>query len=190
MNYTSQEDHAAYVKTQLINDEEDKDWAVVIASDMMLMLDFDTPEIPQTFITQLEIMEQAFRTTVTYTVTPSRSGNKHVIVHLPVPMSLFERIAWQAVLGSDPKREALHLLAVAKDEKNPVVLVMPRVKNLLADGDRDKQALLTEEAECQLPIGADDICGLPEDSPIHTTSPQQHNFVHLTGAPSETPETE
>ena len=33
--------------------------------------------------------------------------------------------------------------------------------------------------ECQLPIGADDVCGLPLDSPIHTDTenPMRHDFI-------------
>lgn len=167
MNYTSQSDHAAYVESQLIADEENRDWEVVIASDMMLMLDFDTPEVPSTFPESISILEQALKTQVTFTVTPSRSGNKHVIVHLPTPMDIIERIAWQAALKSDPKREALHLLALAKDEKNPIVLVMPKAKNLLADGGRDAQPLLTEGDSNEKPsasLFADVYAGASESS--------------------------
>lgn len=33
--------------------------------------------------------------------------------------------------------------------------------------------------ECQLPIGADDVCGLPPDSQVHTNfnNAQRHDFV-------------
>jgi hypothetical protein len=33
--------------------------------------------------------------------------------------------------------------------------------------------------ECQVPIGADDICGLPPDSPIHVNNanPQRHDYL-------------
>ena len=40
-----------------------------------------------------------------------------------------------------------------------------------------------EQLECQALIGADDVCGLPPDSPIHTTSPQRHDFVVATRLP-------
>jgi hypothetical protein len=39
--------------------------------------------------------------------------------------------------------------------------------------------------ECQLMIGADDVCGLPPDSPIHTTSPDRHDFVPSDAAVQE-----
>ena len=164
MNYetTPQPDHAAYVQAQLERDGEDKDWEVVIAGDYMLMLDFDQPDLPPGFLPNLEILEQAVRQTVQFTTTNSRSGNKHVIVHLPFAMPIFERIAWQAALGSDPKREALHLLAVLRDEKHPIVLVMPKVKNLLSG---DSRPLLTEgaaDAQPSASIFADIFAGASE----------------------------
>ena len=167
MNYetTPKLDHAAYVQAQLERDGEDKDWEVVIAGDYMLMLDFDQPDLPPGFLPNLEILEQAVRQTVQFTTTNSRSGNKHVIVHLPFAMPIFERIAWQAALGSDPKREALHLLAVSLDEQSPIVLVMPKVKNLLSDGGRDSRPLLTEgaaDAQPSASIFADIFTGASE----------------------------
>jgi hypothetical protein len=44
------------------------------------------------------------------------------VVHLPNPLTVIERIAWQAAFGSDGKREALCLLSVANGVKNPIVL--------------------------------------------------------------------
>lgn len=137
------------------------------------MLDFDQPDLPPGFLPNLEILEQAVRQTVQFTTTNSRSGNKRVIVHLPFAMPIFERIAWQAALGSDPKREALHLLAVLRDEKSPIVLVMPKVKNLITDGGRSEQALLTEGAPNEKPsasIFADVFAGASESEAPETPS--------------------
>ncbi len=38
-----------------------------------------------------------------------------------------------------------------------------------------------QQEECQVPIGADDICGLPPGSQIHTNdaNPQRHDFLPL-----------
>jgi hypothetical protein len=137
--YMGCSDHAAYVQTQLLKIGKDKDWEVVIASDLMLMLDFDEQIWRNHFLLQLELLEQRVGQTLTFTETPSRSGHKHVVVHLIEAMDIKERIAWQLALGSDPKREALHLIAVAKEENNPIVLVMPRVKNLLTEGDSNEK---------------------------------------------------
>lgn len=37
---------------------------------------------------------------------------------------------------------------------------------------------LIDDPECQVPIGADDVCGLPSNSQIHVdyTNPQRHDF--------------
>jgi hypothetical protein len=59
---------------------------------------------------------------VTYDVSESKSGNVHVVINLPIPMHATKRVAWQAAFGSDPKREALHLLSIARREKNPILL--------------------------------------------------------------------
>ena len=44
---------------------------------------------------------------------------------------------WRAAFGSDPKREALHLLSVSRDELNPILLFMrkPAEQKLLGDGN-------------------------------------------------------
>ena len=68
-----------------------------------------------------------------YKASVSKGGNTHVIVHLRSAMDILERIAWQAAFGSDPKREALHLLSVSRGELNPILLFMrkPESQKLL-----------------------------------------------------------
>src|ERR1039458_4347208 len=88
------------------------DWEVVLPTDKMLMLDYDdslgaAPFLPELFFQTLAILEQTpgqgsqtyFQTSV------SKGGNTHVIVHLTQPMSVIERIAWQAAFGSDRSEE-------------------------------------------------------------------------------------
>jgi hypothetical protein len=52
-------------------------------------------------------------------------------------LPIVERIAWQAAFGSDPKREALHLLSVSRGELNPILLFMrkPEKQKLLTGGN-------------------------------------------------------
>jgi len=70
-------------------------------------------------------------------VSASKGGNTHVLVHLSRDMSILERVAWQGAFGSDPKREALHLLSISRDELNPILLFMrkPEAQKLLGGGD-------------------------------------------------------
>ena len=42
--------------------------------------------------------------------TESKSGNRHIYIHLNDPMPREDRIAWQGFLGSDRVREALNYL--------------------------------------------------------------------------------
>jgi hypothetical protein len=109
-------------------------WEVVLADDKMLMLDYDyllyasyeIDRLPEQFYRILGILEQmpGQGSQTYFAVTESKGGNTHVIVHLTQPMLVAERIAWQAAFGSDPKREALHLLSVALGELNPILLFM------------------------------------------------------------------
>jgi hypothetical protein len=120
-------------------------WEVVLADDKMLMLDYDdmpvgsAPFLPEQFFRTLGILEQTpgqGRQTY-YKASVSKGGNTHVIVHLRSAMDVLERIAWQAAFGSDPKREALHLLSVSRGELNPILLFMrkPEEQKLLGDGN-------------------------------------------------------
>lgn len=127
---TIDKDHKKYGEWFLKSEGWDDEWQVVVADDSTLMLDFDTPytgTIPsEKFATQLELLKQQTGN-VGVSLFPSKGGNTHVIIKMPLyNMPVLERIAWQAVLGSDPKREALHLLSVHKNELNPVLLFMKK----------------------------------------------------------------
>ena len=74
----------------------------------------------------LGILEQSLRESQFFTVHESKGGNTHALVRLTVPMDVYERIAWQAAFGSDPKREALHLLSVSRGELNPILLFVKK----------------------------------------------------------------
>ena len=114
-------------------------WMVVVADDNMLMLDYDdapagsAPFLPEQFFLTLAIFNKAWGSDNYYEASVSKGGNTHVIVHLRSAMDILERIAWQAAFGSDPKREALHLLSVSRGELNPILLFMrkPESQKLL-----------------------------------------------------------
>lgn len=122
-------DHSIYVQRALDESDEHREWEVVCATDRQLLLDYDQSNwdfIYQTFIDAKDILDQRFPEygNVNWKTYRSRSNNYHVVVELPEDMSVHERIAWQAAFGSDPKREALHLLSVKRGDINPIVLVM------------------------------------------------------------------
>ena len=71
-----------------------------------LQVDIDARMLPPQFDECLQIIAQ-FNKVVNVSYTTSKSGNLHVYVELEKNVSDHARIALQACLGSDPKREAL-----------------------------------------------------------------------------------
>lgn len=107
-------------------------WEIVPAAEDVLQLDYDDPtehaSAPPRFWPIFEILRQRFQgKTVWYSAHLSKSGkHSHVLVYLPEQLSIHERVAWQAAFGSDPKREALHLLNISNNVTNPILLFMQK----------------------------------------------------------------
>jgi hypothetical protein len=140
-------DHATAAAAYLVAKGYADKWQVVLPEEKMLMLDYDEKKfdgyLPDQFYRTLVILEQALESYGLYfTCTESKGGNTHCLVHLPSTMPTVERIAWQAAFGSDPKREALHLLSLVRGELNPILLFMRKVE--------PTQALLTAKPEQKL----------------------------------------
>jgi len=122
-------DHAQAAQKYLEDHGYSNEWQVVLADDKVLMLDYDDRPydgtLPEQFYSTLGILEQMFGFIAQYFIaSESKGGNTHAVVYLSVPLPVTERIAWQAAFGSDPKREALHLLSVSLGELNPILLFM------------------------------------------------------------------
>ena len=106
-------------------------WEVVVAEENTLQLDYDRikpNKCPPKFKQVLGLLAQRFKVKqeeLKYEIHRSKSdkGN-HVIIHLPDKLEEIERIAWQAVFGSDGIREGLNLLRVERHIKNPILLFM------------------------------------------------------------------
>lgn len=141
-------DHAQAAQKFLEDEGYDGEWQVVVATDKMLMLDYDQrlwgSGLPEQFYVTLGIFDSAQRAVNPsvgsnnyFTSSASKGGNTHAVLHMENPMPIVERIAWQAAFGSDPKREALHLLSVSRGELNPILLFMskPVEQKLLGDGN-------------------------------------------------------
>lgn len=75
-----------------------------------LFIDIDSASAYTRF-KQLLAMFEKFIPVERVTATPSASGgqHQHIVVALTQRVTEFERIAYQAILGSDPKREVLSL---------------------------------------------------------------------------------
>ena len=116
-------DHKVYVERKIYEEGLAETHEVVLPQPNQLLLDYDTPELPEFFMERMNVLLQAMKGPVLYQTYQSRHGNRHVIVTLPKELTPEHRIAWQAALGSDPKREALSLLSMAKGSKNPTLLI-------------------------------------------------------------------
>jgi hypothetical protein len=87
---------------------------VVVPDSNTLVLDIDATSLPAYFF-ELETMLGNFFKIKKREVTISKSGNYHVYLTMEKSFTVLERIALQAILGSDPKKELLSLVR----EKNP-----------------------------------------------------------------------
>ena len=128
-------DHASFCEKKLIDMGLADDYKVEVATDRTIQLDFDQPfeqMLPQQFFDALEIFARMLVVdqygnplapkTAMWRHLKSRSGRSHVIIDLSWNMPLTERIAWQAAMGSDFKREALSLAYAAMGQMSPVLL--------------------------------------------------------------------
>jgi hypothetical protein len=128
-----QQDHATYAAQTLVEKGLDKEWEVVVATDTTLLLDIDNIFLPNNFNRLIILLEEQIGP-VTNAVSDSKSGNLHVIITMKQPMDIIERITWQAILGSDPVREACHLGSVKRNEQNPILLFQRKTQLLLTEG--------------------------------------------------------
>lgn len=133
-------DHAQAAEEFLRQAHFDDKWQVVVADDKTLLLDYDNRpydgSLPDQFYVTLGIFDEVVGSDAYFEHFASKGGNTHCVIHMEKPMPIVERIAWQAAFGSDPKREALHLLSVSRGELNPILLFMrkPEEQKLLGDG--------------------------------------------------------
>lgn len=120
-------DHKAYVDNYLVTSGEAAEWEVVLPKANQLLLDFDQPFpfASDKFAPVFSMLKERFKgAAVGETMYKSRSGNTHFIIELPESICDLERVAWQAAFGSDPKREAGHLLSLNRGDTNPILLIM------------------------------------------------------------------
>jgi hypothetical protein len=101
---------------------------VLYASDTTLLIDLDDNEAYNTFLDQLELLEDLGTDWFSgYDILASRNGNKHAVVRLSEPMPLIERLLLQACLGSDRKRELLSYVGMLRGQPRPSLLFRPKV---------------------------------------------------------------
>lgn len=114
---------------------------VVIGKRNQLMIDYDVDEFPQErFNKGMNYLEQRLNPfslfeTIKYDKYHSKSGTHwHVIIELPVEFEDIERIVWQQIFGSDFQRDALSVIGISRNVKNPILLFMKQDKNTEESG--------------------------------------------------------
>jgi hypothetical protein len=134
-------DHALYAQQILVDAGLDKEWEVVIADNRTLQVDLDTP-VPdwadfhrvKNILDEMLSEEIGHRVVTPYKSTISKGGNVHVQITLPINLNAEARVAWQAALGSDPVREALHMVSLVRQEANPILFFERREVKQLTGG--------------------------------------------------------
>jgi hypothetical protein len=117
-------DHKAYVEKKLYDEGIADTYGTVLPESNQLLIDYDVPELPDYFQDRMNILLEAMNAPVRYQVYASRHGRRHVIVTCEgKKFDEIERVAWQAALGSDSKREALSLRSIALGAKNSTLLI-------------------------------------------------------------------
>ncbi len=118
MSELAQSVDMAYKKAEELNLD------VVVPDEYTLQLDYDNG-IPDNFNSLLCIIGVNFSfgdLVPPYKETVSKGGKIHIYVTLKEPITNAERIALQAALGSDPKREILSLARLRRGETTPTLL--------------------------------------------------------------------
>jgi hypothetical protein len=112
------------------------DYEVVLPDANQLQIDYDCAELPKIFEEALGLLAQTVSSEehIEYKVFRSRSGNLHVTVTCPYVFDAVSRIAWQAVFGSDIKREGLSLMYHSKGHLNPTLLIEKKNRQPIQTG--------------------------------------------------------
>lgn len=126
------DDYKCVKSSEEVKEEmEARGYEVVFPKDNELQIDIDTEEEFATFKSQLEMLRNhAKASTFSYETTESFSGlpHRHITVRHNYSKDFFKdqhkRIAYQAALGSDVKREMLNLLGHdLYDDATPVLFI-------------------------------------------------------------------
>lgn len=102
----------------------------VLPGHTQLLLDIDNDADHAWMTEQIACMAAVGFTVEILSDHPSKSGlpRRHVYIDLSMELSATERIAWQACLGSDRRRELLSMLRVKhRDISRPPTVLFERV---------------------------------------------------------------
>lgn len=107
---------------------DDNNCELVYPEHNQIQIDIDSEEAWQTHKELLELYESRFDYIRKCVVTPSKSGlpHRHVTITLNNTVDAVERIALQAALGSDRKRELISLSRLEQGEQRVTRFFEPK----------------------------------------------------------------
>jgi hypothetical protein len=117
------EDPVASVQKKMDTIGASDEYTIIIPKENEIQIDYDYPELPLIFPELLGLLARAMQGSLKYKIYCSMSGNRHVVIECPRTLTDIERIAWQAVFASDPKREALSMMNLSRGLSNPSLLI-------------------------------------------------------------------
>jgi hypothetical protein len=99
-------------------------WKIVEPKPNQLQLDLDGARAVRRYGMQFSILKKSGLANgwKELVLSSKKSGHVHVVITLPKAVRNLERVALQAILGSDIKREAFNFCRVKKRNKYPIVL--------------------------------------------------------------------
>lgn len=106
-----------------LREVEAKGMKVYVPDRDELLIDIDTKVHAQQYANAFMLLNNYIEGIEVRKITRSENGGWHVYIKMPFNMSSYERIAWQAALGSDPMRELLSLIRIKQDIEDPILLV-------------------------------------------------------------------
>lgn len=102
-------------------------FGIMTPSDNELLLDIDTEDDWKFFQKAVARLQEEYPRLVNWAAWPSKSGlpRRHALVTVPFVVDDVQRIAFQAVLGSDRVREMLSLFRCRCGDPVPTLLAEP-----------------------------------------------------------------
>jgi len=99
-------------------------FTVIQSTRSTLLLDLDTPESVAQFNDVLPLVKEFLKVKEVLS-WESEHGNQHRLIYLDDDLHVLTRIALQAVLGSDPKREVFAIERIKAGITEPSLLFQP-----------------------------------------------------------------
>lgn len=125
-HYDPNEDREAYIERM-----EGSGHLIKTPGPHEIFIDIDTKEQADFFLEQYRRLKAVMPEIWKSPATPSKSGfpRCHIVVNFPKTfLEPWQRIAYQAALGSDPIREILNCARLQKGDLHPVLFVEPKLK--------------------------------------------------------------